>query len=76
MKARQAGADLSEMMEAPKKTCQKDMSPAACSALVDLLQKITIQAYEISRYNSKEIQDKVIQDFGNDYYLNCYKSKK
>lgn len=65
MTARQNGFAMSDMMS---------KSDASGDAIVKKLdESLIIYAYSLPRYSTNEMQQKSIEDFGNDTYLQCAK---
>ena len=62
MKARQNGVAMSKLIEIFKK------EDAA------IFRRLTISAYESPRYSTEAMQEKSIQDFENEAFLDCYKA--
>ncbi len=65
MKSRQSGVPLPTIM---KITNNSDVD------FKDALKDVIVSAYSKPRYNSKDLQIKVINEFANDLYLQCLKS--
>lgn len=61
MRSRQAGVSMAEMMKLTKGT-----KPA---------QRMVIAAYEERRYHTEEIQQRKVEDFRDEAYLACVKTK-
>jgi hypothetical protein len=57
---------------------QKGVSMATMMGIAkgkDLIEKMTVDAYESNRYFTKEIQQRKIEDFRDRWYLWCFKDK-
>lgn len=65
MKSRQNGVPLPTMMGVVNE---------ADKGLKDVLKDVVVNAYSQPRYNSKDLQIKVINEFANDLYVQCLKS--
>jgi hypothetical protein len=66
MKNRQNGIAMADMM------AKSDVSGDATIKKLD--EALIIEAYSLPRYSTDEMQQKSIEDFGNDTYLQCAKS--
>lgn len=64
MKARQAGVDMSAMMEAK----QSD------EEATKIAHQVIIEAYGSPRWSTNQNREKAIADFANDKYLSCIKA--
>lgn len=62
MTARQLGLPMSKVM------------PRDSEGAGKLTQSMTIMAYEMPRFSTKDGQQKAVQDFSDRYYLECSKS--
>lgn len=65
MKSRQNGVPLPTMMGVVN-DADKDLK--------SILKEVVVNAYSQPRYNSKDLQIKVINEFANDLYVECLKS--
>ena len=62
MKSRQAGVPATKMIELTKDT--------------PLFKTLTVMAYERPRYNTDEVQQRIIRDFTDDIYLECLTARE
>lgn len=65
MQQRQAGRPMADMMQIAGK-----------SELAHLVQPIIIDAYEINRYQTAEVQREEVEDFRDKWYLTCVKAAR
>ena len=67
MSARQAGVPMSKLMKL------NHNEKASYAEISDILDEITIDAYEVPRFSTEEYKQKAITDFQNKWYLRVVK---
>lgn len=65
MDRRQSGVKMSILMDIAKESKDKSLSR--------IITSLIIEAYEKPRYNTEKHKRRVIEDFRNNAFLNCYK---